>query len=78
MAGKDGRLAEGRSIKKEGGRPLYNSHLCLPQGVLASSGELFSRSVVSDNLQPHGLQHSRLPCPSPSPRACSNSCPLSW
>ena len=26
---------------------------------------------------PHGLQHTRLPCPSPSPRACSNSCPLS-
>ena len=28
-------------------------------------------------LQPHGLQHTRLPCPSPSPGACSNSCPLS-
>ena len=28
-------------------------------------------------LWPHGLQHARLPCPSPSPRACSNSCPLS-
>ena len=27
---------------------------------------------------PHGLQHPRLPCPSPSPRACSNSCPLNW
>ena len=27
---------------------------------------------------PHGLQHSRLPCPSPTPRACSNSCPSSW
>ena len=27
---------------------------------------------------PHGLQHTRLPCPSPSPGACSNSCPLSW
>ena len=26
----------------------------------------------------HGLQHARLPCPSPTPRACSNSCPLSW
>ena len=35
-------------------------------------------SVVSDSLQPHGLQHPRLPCPSPSPRACSNSYPLSW
>jgi len=38
----------------------------------------FSRSVVSDSLQPHGLQHTRVPCPSPTPRACSNSCPSSW
>ena len=38
---------------------------------------LFSRSVVSDSLRPHGLQHARLPCPSPSPRVCSNSCSLS-
>ena len=38
---------------------------------------LFSCSVVSDSLQPHGLQNTRLPSPSPSPRACSNSCPLS-
>ena len=37
----------------------------------------FSRSVVSDSLRPHGLQHARLPCPSPTPRVCSNSCPLS-
>ena len=37
----------------------------------------FSRSVASDSLRPHGLQHARPPCPSPSPRACSNSCPLS-
>ena len=32
---------------------------------------------MSDSLQPHGLQHARLTYPSPSPRACSNSCPLS-
>ena len=38
---------------------------------------LFSHSVVSDSLWPHGFEHARLPCPSPSPRACSNSCPLS-
>ena len=37
----------------------------------------FRSSVVSDSLRPHGLQHTRLPCPSPTPRACSNSCPLS-
>ena len=38
----------------------------------------FSRSVMSDSLWPHGLQHARLPCLSPTPGACSNSCPLSW
>ena len=32
---------------------------------------------MADYLQPHGLQHSRLPCPSPNPRACSNSCQFS-
>ena len=32
---------------------------------------------MPDSLWPHGLQHSRLPCPSPTPGACSNSCPLS-
>ena len=37
----------------------------------------FSRSVMSDSLGPHGLQHARLPCPSPIPRAYSNSCPSS-
>ena len=37
----------------------------------------FSPSVVSDSLQPHGLQHARPPCPSPAPRVYSNSCPLS-
>ena len=37
----------------------------------------FSCSVTSDSLQPHGLQHARLPPPSPTPWACSNSCPLS-
>ena len=37
---------------------------------------LFSLSVVSSSLWPHGLQHARLPCPSLSPRVCSNSCPL--
>ena len=37
-----------------------------------------SCSVMSNSLQPHGLWHARLPCPSPAPRACSNSCALSW
>ena len=38
----------------------------------------FSYSVVCDSLRPHGLQHARPPCPSPSPRVYSNSCALSW
>ena len=47
---------------------LYHWHFNLVQ---------FSLSVASDSLQPHGLQHTRLPYPSPTPRACSNSCPSS-
>ena len=39
---------------------------------------LFSLSVVSNSLLPHGLPHFKLPCPSPSPRVCSKSGLLSW
>ena len=46
-------------------------------GVVTSSVQ-FCCSVMSNYLQPHGLQHARLLCPSSSPGACSNSCPLSW
>ena len=45
--------------------------------VLLSSLQ-FSHSVKSNSLRPHGLQHTRLPCPSPTPRAYSNSYALSW
>ena len=38
----------------------------------------FSCSVVSDSLQTHGPRHTKLPCPSRTPGACSNSCPSSW
>ena len=38
----------------------------------------FSHSVMSDSLRPHGMQPTRPPCPSPTPRTYSNSCPLSW
>ena len=37
----------------------------------------FNCSIVSNSLWPHGLKHARLPCPTATPRACSNSCPLS-
>ena len=47
------------------------------QTQIKFSSVQFSHSVMSDSLKPHGLQHTRLPCPSPIPRACSNSCPSS-
>ena len=51
--------------------PGFLNHACVLSSVQ------FSRSVVSDSLQPHGLQHTRLPCPSPTPGACLNLYPLS-
>ena len=47
------------------------------QSCLRYSVQLLSRSVVPDSLQFHELQHTRLPCPAPTPGACSNSCSLS-
>ena len=47
------------------------------ENILKQSSVQFSCSVVSDSLRPHELQHARLPCPSPTPRVYSNSCPLS-
>ena len=46
--------------------------------VFKFSSVLFSRSVVSHCLQPHESQHTRPPCPSPTPGVYSNSCPSSW
>ena len=48
------------------------------KGDMSCYSVQFSHSVMSDSLRPHGLQHARLPYPSPTPRACSNSCPLNW
>ena len=47
-------------------------------GRLQSSSVQFSRSVMSNSLWLHGLQHARPPSPSPTPRAYSDLCPLSW
>jgi len=55
---------------------FWNLHWCLILKVHLRL-VLLSHSVVPDSLQPHGLQHARLSCPSSSPRACSNPCPLS-
>ena len=53
-------------------------HCCDPNRAIHLHTVQFSCSVMSDSLEPIGLQHARLPCPSPTPRASSNSCPLSW
>ena len=47
------------------------------QTLTSIRSDQISRSVVSDSLWPHESQHARPPCPSPTPGACSNSCPLS-
>ena len=52
-------------------------HIRWPKYLELSSAVL-SHSVMSNSLQPHGLQHTRPLCPLPSPGACSNSCPMSW
>ena len=57
---------------------IYSSRIWMnkePEMTAFDISFQFSRSVVSDSLRPHGLQHARLPCPSPTPQACSNSCP---
>ena len=53
----------------------YRDKICRTENNICFE---FSCSVVSDSLQPHGLQHAIPPCPSPTPGVYSNSCPLSW
>ena len=64
------------------GVPIPHAVAALPEtsyrDELAEGKLLFSCSIVSDSLWPHKQQQARLPCTSPCPRVCSNSCPLSW
>ena len=55
---------------------LSSSHICT--WLLERPSVQFTHSVLSDSLRPHGLQHTRPPCPSTTPRVYPNSCPLSW
>ena len=57
--------------------PTSSPILATVQPFTLSMLLLCGHSVVSDSLQPQGRQHARLPCPSPPPGACSNSCPSS-
>ena len=54
------------------------SNSCLEDPGHCDIELLFSRSVMPDSLWPHGWPHTRLPCPTLSPRVCSDSCLLSW
>ena len=71
------------SLTRDQTYALHWKHGILTTGLPGKSLEcilfelLFNRSVVSNSLQPHGLQHSRLPCPPLSAGVCANSCPLS-
>ena len=65
----------------ERGNVLQMREVKTPKGHImkgSKSSVQFSHSVMSDSLQPHELQHTRLPCPLPAPRHYSNSCPSSW
>ena len=65
-----------------GGNANWYSHYGEQYGFLKKLGikppsVQFSHSTASNSLRPHGLQHTRRPCPSPTPGVYSNSCPLS-
>ena len=67
---------EGNALHRQSvGRPRGQGQLLNMDGLVFML--LFSRSVVSDSLQPHGLQQARPPCPSPAPGVYSNPCPSS-
>ena len=55
----------------------FGSRMSFKIGLVINWLLLSSCSALSDSLWPHGQQHARLRCPSPSPGACSNACPLS-
>ena len=57
-------------------KATYSSYIPKKNYVPFSSSVQFSHSVLSDSLRPHGLKHTRLPWPSPTPWAYPNSCPL--
>ena len=72
------RNRRGFKSKEQGWLQVYDVALFLGTSFYRADAWIqFSPSVVSNSLWPHGLQHDRPPCPSPTPTACSNSCPWS-
>ena len=66
-----------KTNKQKKSKTNQNMFQVLGYRYCLGSSVQFSPSVVSDSLWPHGLQHTRPPCPSPTPRVYANSCPLS-
>ena len=58
-------------------QPSLSYSMMSPEAFFLFRSVQFSCLVMSNSLHPHGLQHARPPCPSPTPRVYSNSCPLS-
>ena len=71
------RLLLGRKVMTILDSILKSRDITLPSKVHLVISVQFSRSVMSDSLRPHESQHARPPCPSPSPRVHSDSCPSS-
>ena len=73
-------LFKHKVIHKEWKKREGTRHICMISQRALSVDILGCCSVVKSclTLQRHGLQHARLPCPSPTPGACSNPCPSSW
>ena len=73
------RAGVGEGAKEStGGKKLSPPNSRNPDASLFLSSVQFIHSVVSDSLRLCGLEHARPPCPSPTPRVYSNSCPSSW
>ena len=78
-----GEISQGQPCKVQGRSEDYmlrvrrDKYLLRDQKGSKLEWLVFSSSVVSNTLRPHGLQHARIPCPSLSPGICSDSCPLS-
>ena len=74
--GEEGMEKDGEQAKEKGWLSISLSHHIMHWAM--PSSVQFSRSVMSNSLWPHEPQHTRPPCPSPTPRVHPNPCPLCW
>ena len=71
-------MYEAKKKKMRGNKKKITIIILYIRTPFSDNSVQFSHSVMSNSLWPHGLQHARPPCPSPTPRPCSNLSPLSW